>query len=89
MNRLMCLPLAFVLCLVLGNQAFAVTDEQLGNKAESAEKKEKTEKKEQPSKDKEENDKQKKSDEDFTVHKTGEGHGGVPTSGAYPPGGSK
>lgn len=32
-----------------------------------------------------ESDKQKERDENYTVHKTGEGHGGVPTSGGFKP----
>ena len=41
--------------------------------------------KSKPSKDTEKSDKQKQTDENFTVHTTGEGHGGVPTSGGFPP----
>jgi hypothetical protein len=33
----------------------------------------------------EKSDKQKERDENYTVHKTGEGHGGVPTSGGFKP----
>ena len=85
MKKLNYLLLAFILFWVLGNQALAVTDEQLGNRADSIEKKEKTEKTEQPSKDTEKSDKQKEKDENYTVHKTGEGHGEVPTSGGFKP----
>lgn len=88
MKRVTCFLLAFISFWVLGNQALAVTDEQLGNKADSIEKKAKTEKKEkteQSSKDTEKSDEQKKRDENYTVHKTGEGHGGVPTSGGFKP----
>ena len=81
------LLLASLLLWAFCNPILAVTDEQLGNKAaateKKTEKKENTEKKEK--KEPEKSAEQKKRDEDFTVHKTGEGHGGEPTSGGFKP----
>lgn len=57
-----------------GNQA--TTKKQDGQKPSE---------KSEPSKDTEKSDKQKERDENYTVHKTGEGHGGVPTSGGFKP----
>lgn len=88
MKRLTYLLMALILLGILSNRAIAATDEQLGNKAEANEKKEKAENKEKtepPNKDTEKSDKEKENDEKYTVHKTGEGHGGVPTSGGYKP----